>query len=173
MTRTFAIVMCIVVVGGCSKPAPPEKPIEITAAPPPPAAPAEPAQRAAPPAPPLEGVALPPQSSAPTVITPQPGQVSVVPPPPRVRVVSIDGAFAQKTAPVVRKATGPDALLDLLNNALKTYLAGGRPMPSGVEDLVRAGLVSSVPRAPEGMKFAVDAEQRAVVLVPAGTAAGR
>jgi len=167
------LVCMAVLMAGCSKQVEPAKPLGLATPPQPQAA--VPVATQPPPPPAAE-------PSAPVGIAAPSGSLTIAAPPPQtanaaqpVRVITVDAAFAQ-TQPKqtrARKSTGPQENLDALNNALRAYLAGGKPLPTQVGELVRAGMISSVPRAPAGMKFSVDAAQRQVVLTPNESAAGR
>lgn len=60
--------------------------------------------------------------------------------------------------------------LALLNDALKAHLATGNPLPARIEELVSSGLIQSVPKAPIGKRFEIDAASKEVRLTSAGSA---
>ena len=94
-------------------------------------------------------------------------------PPPVLAPVSPEGAFtprvvADAMGPFQRdlESASPDSHLRALNAALTFWLAAGRPFPQDVSEFVTAKLITSVPAAPAGKRFVLDAATQQIFLAP-------
>ena len=115
----------------------------------------------------ITGPHLPPEtSSAPT-------QNSAAPPepaPPEPANTKVGSPEEEKLSPaelIARKliSHNSDDNLEVLNEALERWLTKKDALPERIGDLVNEQFLPMLPMAPEGKIFAIDAENRRVILI--------
>ena len=62
-------------------------------------------------------------------------------------------------------ASDPTAALDALTQALRKYAMERKGLPTSFSEMEKSGYVRSVPPAPSGKQYAIDAKACRVVLV--------
>lgn len=97
---------------------------------------------------------------APAVAAP----VSTEAPPPTKTVVSAEtGASVQVADPVAGSAA--HASVEMMTFAVQQFVGMNKRVPTNLQELVSARLISAVPAAPAGMRYEIDAKNKQVRLV--------
>ena len=110
-----------------------------------------------------ETSSLPAQITAPDKTTPSTPDPSTPDPSPSeepIKVPSPDELTARK---LISHDSGDN--LEVLNEALERWLTKKDALPERVGDLVNEQFLPMLPMAPEGKIFAIDAENRRVILI--------
>ena len=79
--------------------------------------------------------------------------------------LSVLGSACDKKAGGTQADVSNSRELAELTKQVRRYSFEKRKLPQTVEDLVTAGYVQSVPTAPTGKKYAIDADRAQVILV--------
>ncbi len=120
----------------------------------------------------ITGPHLPPEtSSAPTqnsAAPPEPAPPEPAPPEPaNTKVGSPEEEKLSPAELIARKliSHNSDDNLEVLNEALERWLTKKDALPERIGDLVNEQFLPMLPMAPEGKIFAIDAENRRVILI--------
>ena len=162
--RSLCLVLFVLILAGCSQkstdvaPSPSTDDASITGPHLPPETSSAPTQNSA----------APPEPAPPEPAPPEPAPPEPAPPEPaNTKVGSPEEEKLSPAELIARKliSHNSDDNLEVLNEALERWLTKKDALPERIGDLVNEQFLPMLPMAPEGKIFAIDAENRRVILI--------